>query len=76
MGTIAAPFGFRFAATTEAVGFVENDVFKGNIAIEYQFAFVGMPPMVKAAIEAQFGAFPVHPQARGGGLFEVKLLLR
>jgi Type I restriction enzyme R protein N terminus (HSDR_N) len=76
LGTIAAPFGFRFAATTEAVGFVEGDVFKGTMALNYQFAFMGMPPMVKASMEAQFGPFPPHPQASGGGLFEVQLLLR
>lgn len=75
-GAIAAPFGFRFAATTEAVGFVDDDVFKGTMALDYQFAFVGMPLMVQAAMEAQFGVFPAHPQARGGGLFEVQLLLR
>jgi hypothetical protein len=76
MGAIAAPFGFRFAATTEAVGFVDGDVFKGTMALDYQFAFVDMPVMVKAAMEAQFGRFPAHPQASGGGLFEVLLLLR
>jgi hypothetical protein len=76
MGAIAAPFGFRFAATTEAVGFVEGDVFKGTMALDYQFAFVDMSVMVKAAMEAQFGPFPAHPQASGGGLFEVLLLLR
>ena len=42
----------------------------------YQFALVGMPLMVKAAMKAQFSAFPAHPQALGGGLFEVQLLLR
>ena len=76
MGAIAAPFGFRFAATTEAVGFVEGDVFKGTMALDYQFAFVDMPVMVETAMEAQFGRFPAHPQASGGGLFEVQLLLR
>lgn len=76
VGTIAAPFGFRFAATTEAVGFVDGDVFRGTMALNYQFAFVDVPLMVKAAVEAQFGAFPAHPQASGGGLFEVQLLLR
>jgi len=76
LGTIAAPFGFRFAATTEAVGFVEHDVFKGTMALDYQFAFVDMPVMVRAALESQFGPLPLHPQARGGGLFEVQLLIR
>lgn len=76
MGTFAAPFGFRFAATTEAVGFVNGDVFTGTMALDYQFAFEGMPLMVKAAMEAQYGAFPAHPQARGGGMFEVRLLIR
>lgn len=76
LGTIASPFGFRTAATSQAVGFVENGAFKGTMELDYQFAFEGMPAMVKAALEAQFGQFPAHPQARGGGSFEVQLLIR
>jgi len=75
IGPIAAPFEFRFAATTAAVGFVEGDLFKGTMALDYQFAFVGMAPMIKAGLEAQFGPLPAHPQASGGGYFEVQLLV-
>lgn len=73
MGTIPAPFSFRFAATTEAVGFIEQDIFRGTMQLEYQFAFEGMQPMIRAALEGQFGALPDRPEARGGGIFEVKL---
>lgn len=76
VGEIAAPFGYRFAATTEAVGFVDGDRFKGTMSLEYQFAYEDMPPMVRAALEGQFGALPAHPRASGGGMFEVQLLLR
>lgn len=76
MGEIAAPFGYKFAATTEAVGFVDGDVFKGTMTLDYQFAYEDMVPIVRTALEAQLGTLPAHPQARGGGMFEVKLLLR
>lgn len=75
-GAISLPFGFRIAATSEAVGFVEGDVFKGTMDLEYQFAYVDIAPHMKAAMEELVGAFPDYPYARGGGFFEVRLLLR
>lgn len=74
IGEIEAPFGYRFSATTEAVGFVDGEVFRGSMKLEYQFAYEGMSPPVKFALEQQFGRFPNFPQAQGGGSFEVHLL--
>lgn len=74
LGKIAAPFGFRFSATTEAIGFIDDGVFTGTMQLSYEFFFEGMSPMIRAALEAQFGPFPRVPRAQGGGRFEVKLL--
>lgn len=75
-GTLAAPFAFRYAARTEAVGFVEGDTFKGTMQLEYRFQFRDMSSMIRAGLEAQFGPIPETMTASGGGMFEVKLLLQ
>lgn len=76
LGAIRAPIGFRFSATTKAIGFVSGDIFRGTMSLDYQFAFVDMSLAVQAALEERLGRFPPHPQANGGGLFEVNLLIR
>lgn len=74
MGKIPLMFSFQMTATTEAVGYVDGDLFKGTMQLSYEFRFSGMHPMVKTALEQQLGRFPETPTARGGGMFEVKLL--
>lgn len=74
MGKFPTPFGYRFASMTEAIGFIDGDTFMGTMQLSYEFFFEGMPPMIRAAIEARFGVLPKVPRAQGGGTFEVKLL--
>ena len=74
LGKLSTPFDFRFTALTEAVGFLEGDNFNGTMQLAYEFKFEGMQPLMRAALEAQFGRFPEVPRAQGGGTFEVRLL--
>jgi hypothetical protein len=74
LGKFPAPFDMRFAATTDAIGFVDGDTFMGTMQLSYEFFFDNMPVMIRTAIEAQFGPLPSVPRAQGGGTFEVKLL--
>lgn len=75
LGEMPMPFGFRFAATTDAVGYIDGDTFRGTMKLDYQIAYYGMQPMVRAALEQQFGRLPERPEIKGGGHFEVKLLV-
>jgi len=74
MGKFQLPFGFTLSAITEAIGFVDGDVFKGTMQLQYEFFFDRMPPNIRFAFEQRFGKFPPIPRASGGGKFEVKLL--
>lgn len=74
LGQMASPFGFRILATTDAVGFVENDIFKGTMQLRYEFFFDKMPFTIRMAIEQRLGRLPSSLHAEGGGKFEVQLL--
>jgi len=74
LGRFPLPFGFRIAALSEAIGFVEGDRFSGTMQLSYDFAFEEMHPMIRAQLEAKLGRFPAVSRAKGGGTFEVKLL--
>lgn len=76
LGQLQSPFGFRTVASTEAIGFVENDTFQGTMQLSYEFFFENMPQMIRMAFEQRFGGFPEVLRAEGGGRFEVKLLDR
>ncbi|WP_158285931.1 MULTISPECIES: type I restriction enzyme HsdR N-terminal domain-containing protein [unclassified Caulobacter] len=74
LGKTPMPFGFRMSALTEAVGYVEDDVFKGTMQISYEMIYEKIPPFIRQALEAQLGPIPAQPKIQGGGQFEVKLL--
>jgi len=74
LGHFAVPFGFRYAATTQAVGFVDGDAFKGTMQLSYEYFFENLTPMMRSALEGRFGPIPSVPSAQGGGRFEVQIL--
>lgn len=74
LGKMQMPFGFRCVASTEAIGFVEGEIFKGTMQLRYEFYFEAIPSGIRMAIEQRYGRFPAVPTAQGGGIFEVQLL--
>jgi hypothetical protein len=73
-GDFPVPFSFRSIATTEAIGFIQGDVFEGTMQLSYEFFLENMPLMIRAAFEQKLGKLPSTLRAEGGGRFEVKLL--
>jgi hypothetical protein len=73
-GRFRLPFGFRLAANTQAVGYVDGDLFTGTMQISYDISFGAIPPHIYNTLRGQFGQFPTQARMSGGGKFEVKLL--
>lgn len=74
MGVVAMPFGFGLKAYTQAVGYVDADVFRGTMRLDYELAVTGLSPMLRPLLEAQLGGrIPEHSAFSGVGSFEVKL---
>ena len=70
---VPSPFTYRMLAFTEAVGFVEENRFKGTMRLDYDVSITGLNPALRPFIEAQFGPFPEHAQIQGAGHFDLEL---
>lgn len=73
LGQVPLPFTMDMVAVTEAIGFVDGDVFKGTMHLSYDCTITNMSPQVRAAMELRLGKIPAKSQFEGGGRFEVRL---
>jgi hypothetical protein len=73
MGSVPLPFGFTLTAFTEAVGFMDGDMFRGTMRLDYDLRIEGMPAQVRSLLEAQMGRIPDRSQFSGAGSFEVSM---
>jgi len=68
-----ALFGFQMKAFTEAVGFVDDNHFRGTMRLDYDLSFTG-DPRIRAAIGAQLGIqLPDQAEMQGAGSFDLEL---
>jgi len=73
MGPIVMPFGFSLKAYTQAVGYVDDGVFRGTMRLDYDLQVIGLNPALRPLIEAQIGALPERSTFSGFGSFEVEM---
>ncbi|MFM7404518.1 MAG: hypothetical protein ACKO1N_10655 [Erythrobacter sp.] len=73
LGSVPMPWRYEFKAFTEAVGFIDGDMFKGVMRLEYDLAFSDADPMVMRALSMRYGKIPETAAVTGSGTFEVRL---
>ena len=74
IGTVPLPFSMSMVSWTEAVGFVEDDMFRGTMQLTYDLTVSRFDPLVKAHIEQRYGRpIPAKSQFSGGGSFQVRI---
>lgn len=74
LGRISIPFGMNTLSETDAIGFVEGNIFKGTLELRYEISLDSIPLQIKALLEARLGRLPQRLLAQGGGRFEVEVL--
>lgn len=72
LGEVAMPFGFDLKAYTQAVGYVEEGIFRGTMRLDYELAVTGLNPMLRPLLEAQLGQIPERSVFSGVGSFEIR----
>ena len=70
---VPLPFGFDLKAYTQAVGYVEEGVFRGTMQLDYDLRVIGLAPMYRQMLEARIGKIPEQAIFGGKGIFVVKL---
>ena len=73
-GKVPIPFSMKMVSWTEAVGFFEDDVFKGAMRLSYDMTLSGMAPQMRALMESQYGRpIPARSQFTGAGTFQIRV---
>lgn len=68
-----SPFEFRMRAFTEAVGFVDQNRFKGTMRLDYDITMSGLDPFIRRLLESQLGPLPERPELQGAGSFDLEM---
>ena len=70
---VPLPFGFDLKAYTQAVGYVEEGVFRSTMQLDYDLRVIGLAPMHRQLLEGRIGRIPERAAFGGKGSFEIKL---
>lgn len=70
---IRLPFGFDMSAYTQAIGFIDDDRFRGFFEIEYQFTVRDFVPTGNSQFDMLIQGSPRVALMSGEGTFEIRL---
>jgi hypothetical protein len=72
IGEIPMPFRISFEVFSEAIGFLDGEVFRGIVSFDYRFSFHSPPNFTSPAIAMLISSVPSTGKLTGSGKFSVR----
>ena len=71
MPVIPLPIGFDFTVFTEAVGYLDNDCFVGNLSFDYRYRIIRGRPSGIPQLDQMIANSPAEADLKGTGSFRI-----